>query len=83
MTSEYIKSKGLLELWEVKQGKGRRVDFDRWQKLQFIELPFKQGNNLDKTGSEGWAKRLYYHFCSESKLVLTWSPLKKQGSLWR
>jgi hypothetical protein len=40
----------------VEEGNGKRVDFDKGQKSQFIDLLFKFGNNFAKISSEGCAK---------------------------
>ena len=41
----------------MEEGNGKRVDFDKRQTSQFIDLLFKFENNFAKIGSEGCAKR--------------------------
>jgi len=41
----------------VEEGNGKRVNFDKGQTSQFIDLLFKFENIFAKIGSEGCAKR--------------------------
>ena len=40
----------------MEEGNGKRVDFDKGQTSQFIDLLFKFGNSFSKIGFEGCAK---------------------------